>query len=196
LGRFFQSIKNFPANQRGIIGTQANEIKQEIAVTYEQKLQQLKISSNAKNNNWLDVTLPGINPAIGHIHPLSLIEDQVIEIFHGMGFEIVESPEVENEWYNFDALNVPKDHPARDVFDSLFLNDGSILRPHTSPGQIRYMECHQPPLRIIMPGRVFRRDQVDASHAPNFYQIEGLMVDKDISVANFNQLSITFSNNF
>jgi len=131
------------------------------------------------------VTLPGVWPKVGHLHPFTLVDRKIAEIFSGMGFEIVESREIENEWYNFDALNIPQEHPARDVYDTLFLGDGTLLRPHTSPGQIRYMENHEPPLRIIVPGRVFRHDAVDASHMPNFYQVEGLMVDRTISVANF-----------
>ena len=114
----------------------------------------------------------------GHIHPISSLIREANRIFHEVGFAFADGPLLEDEWHNFDALNVPKDHPARDVFDTLFLNDGSPLRPHTSPGQIRYMENHQPPLRIILPGRCFRRDAIDASHEVNFYQIEGLMVDK------------------
>lgn len=197
LGLFFRSMGQLPKEQRGVAGIEANKIKREITAIYAQKADELKEAGKpGAGKDWLDVTLPGIKPKIGHIHPLSLVEDRVIEIFNGMGFGVVESPEVENEWYNFDALNVPKEHPARDVFDSLFLNDGSILRPHTSPGQVRYMECHQPPLRIVVPGRVFRRDPVDASHEPNFYQIEGLMVDKDISVANFKSIIDEFFKQF
>jgi phenylalanyl-tRNA synthetase alpha chain len=197
LGVFFRSMGQLSKEERGAAGIEANKVKQEISAFYEQKERELKAAGKASAvKDWLDVTLPGVKPKIGHIHPLSLVEGRVIEVFGGMGFEIVESQEVENEWYNFDALNVPKEHPARDVFDSLFLSDGSVLRPHTSPGQIRYMECHQPPLRIIAPGRVFRRDEVDASHEPNFYQIEGLMVDKDISVANFKSIIDEFFKQF
>ena len=197
LGVFFRSMGALPKEQRGQAGVEANKTKQEIAAVYEHKLRELRtVAGLARGADWLDVTLPGVAPKIGHINPLSLVEGRIAEIFNGMGFEIVESQEVENEWYNFDALNVPKEHPARDVFDSLFLNDGSILRPHTSPGQVRYMECHQPPLRIIAPGRVFRRDQVDASHEPNFYQVEGLMVDKAISVANFKSIIDEFFKQF
>jgi len=197
LGSFFKSMGALPKEQRGQAGIEANKIKLEIAAIYEQKFQELeKAAALLREHDRLDVTLPGVAPKVGHIHPLSLVEGRILEIFNGMGFEVVESQEVENEWYNFDALNVPKEHPARDVFDSLFLSDGSILRPHTSPGQVRYMECHQPPLRIIAPGRVFRRDQVDASHEPNFYQVEGLMVDKCISVANFKSIIDEFFKQF
>jgi phenylalanyl-tRNA synthetase alpha chain len=187
LGEFFKSLGKLSKEERAKAGVAANKAKKEIIAVYEQKLAAAKEENGAEGayEKWLDTTLPGIKPKVGHLHPLTLIERRIVEIFCGMGFEIIESPEVENEWYNFDALNIPKDHPARDVFDTLFLSNGSSLRPHTSPGQVRYMENHQPPLRIIAPGRVFRRDAVDASHMPNFYQIEGLMVGKDISVANF-----------
>jgi len=197
LGCFFRSLGELPKDERGRAGAEANKVKTEIAEIYEKRYAALEAAGRqAEGSGWLDVTLPGIKPMVGHIHPLSLVEGRVLEIFNSMGFGIIESQEVENEWYNFDALNVPKEHPARDVFDSLFLSDGSILRPHTSPGQVRYMECHQPPLRIVAPGRVFRRDPVDASHEPNFYQIEGLMVDKAISVANFKSIIDEFFKQF
>jgi len=185
LGEFFKSLGGLSKEERAAAGVKANKIKQEIAAEFDKKAAELKQNQPVAAGEWLDVTLPGIRPGVGHLHPFTLLEREIAEIFGTMGFEITESREVETEWYNFDALNVPKDHPARDAFDSLFLSDGSILRPHTSPGQVRYMENHQPPLRIIVPGRCFRHDAVDASHMPNFYQIEGLMVDKDISVANF-----------
>jgi phenylalanyl-tRNA synthetase alpha chain len=198
LGEFFKSMGGLSKEERAQSGVKANEVKKELVALFEQKRSQLRESDKAVSaqNDWIDVTLPGIAPEIGHLHPFTLIERKVIEIFGGMGFEIVESQEIENEWYNFDALNIPKEHPARDVFDTLFLVDGSPLRPHTSPGQVRYMEGHQPPLRIIAPGRVFRRDAVDASHMPNFYQIEGLMVDKAISVANFKAIIDEFFKQF
>lgn len=198
LGEFFKSLGSLSKEERQQAGVKANQIKQEIVAFFDNKAARIKEKelAQAGQNDWIDVTLPGIDPGIGHLHPLTFVERRITEIFHGMGFEIVESPEAENEWYNFDALNVPKDHPARDVFDTLFLSDGSMLRPHTSPGQVRYMEKSQPPLRIIAPGRVYRRDAVDASHTPNFHQIEGLMVDKDISVANFKAIIDEFFKQF
>ncbi|UMX48309.1 MAG: phenylalanine--tRNA ligase subunit alpha [Candidatus Nealsonbacteria bacterium DGGOD1a] len=198
LGEFFKSLGSLSKEERGVAGVKANRIKQEILAVFEKKASELKEKNKNKRSDkdWLDVTLPGINPRVGHLHPLTLVERRIVEIFYGMGFEIIQSQEIENEWYNFDALNIPKDHPARDVFDTLFLKDGSPLRPHTSPGQVRYMENHQPPLRVIVPGRVFRRDAVDASHMPNFYQIEGLMVDKALSVANFKAVIDEFFKQF
>lgn len=186
LGEFFKSLGKLEKEERAKMGVAANRVKQDITAMFEIKSKELGAAgADQKEAGFFDPTLPGAYPKVGHLHPFTLLEREIAEIFGNMGFEIVESREIENEWYNFDALNVPKDHPARDVFDTLYLADGSLLRPHTSPGQVRYMENYQPPLRIIVPGRVFRRDAVDASHMPNFYQVEGLMVDKDVSVANF-----------
>lgn len=187
LGEFFKLLGELPKEERGRMGVAANEIKKELTAAVEKKLAELgkTVVDNKGKRDFFDPTLPGICPKVGHLHPFTLLEREITEIFGTMGFEIMESREIETEWYNFDALNVPADHPARDAFDTLFLEDGLCLRPHTSPGQARYMESHQPPLRIIIPGRCFRRDAVDASHMPNFYQVEGLMVDKDVSAANF-----------
>ncbi len=198
LGEFFKSMGGLSKEERAAAGIKANETKQAIAGVFEQRLAMVKEAQRAESRDkeWIDVTLPAVAPRVGHIHPFTLIERKIAEIFGGMGFEIVESREIENEWYNFDALNIPAEHPARDVWDTLYLQDGTLLRPHTSPGQIRYMENRQPPIRIIVPGRVFRRDAVDASHTPNFYQVEGLMVDKDISVANFKAVMDEFFKQF
>ena len=186
LGDFFKSLGQLPKERRGQAGMAANDAKKSLMAAFESKLKELAEGAGKREGaDFFDPTLPGVCPKMGHLHPFTLLEREIAEIFGTMGFEITESREVETEWYNFDALNVPKDHPARDAFDTLFLEDGLCLRPHTSPGQVRYMENHQPPLRIIVPGRCFRRDAVDASHMPNFYQVEGLMVDKDISAANF-----------
>ncbi len=146
-------------------------------------------------DEWIDVSSPGKKVARGHLHPLTQIQQKVNDIFTSLGFEIVEGPEVETEWYNFDALNIPADHPARDMWDTFWLKpeiSKLLLRTHTSPVQIRYMETHQPPLRIVAPGRVFRREASDASHDIQFYQLEGLMVDKEISVANFKAVTDEF----
>jgi phenylalanyl-tRNA synthetase alpha chain len=197
LGEFFKSLGNLSKEERAEAGIKANEIKQYLTAAFKAKSGELEAKGVEQSaQNFFDTTLPGIAPAVGHLHPFTLIEREIGEIFGGMGFEIAESREIETEWYNFDALNVPKDHPARDEFDTLFMEGGLCLRPHTSPGQVRYMENHQPPLRIIVPGRVFRRDAVDASHMPNFYQVEGLMVDKGISVANFKAVIDEFFRRF
>lgn len=162
--------------------------KKEIEEKILQKSQDLRSAEAEKGltSEWLDVSAPGSKVERGHLHPLTSIQNKVNEIFTSLGFEIAEGPEVETEWYNFDALNIPKDHPARDMVDTFWLKSQKLLlRTHTSPVQIRYMEQHQPPLRIIAPGRVFRHEASDTSHDIQFYQLEGLMVDKEISAANF-----------
>ena len=166
----------------------------------------------------MDITLPGRKVPVGHLHPLTQVQREVEDIFQSMGFSVIEGPQVENEWYNFDALNIPPDHPARDLWDTLWLKSTNnkqqttnnknnsrkskvisrklLLRTHTSPVQIRYMEKNNPPLRIIVPGRVFRHEATDVSHEVNFYHIEGLMVDKNISVANFKAIIQEFFKKF
>ncbi len=188
-------------------------------------LKPLKIETK---KDTFDVTVPGEKHEIGHLHPLTLVKREVEEIFQAMGFSVIDGPEIENEWYNFDALNIPKDHPARDMWDTFWLknnqkfqitnnklqtnskfksnppgsplrvqqNSKLLLRTHTSPVQIRYMEKHQPPFRIIVPGRIFRHEATDASHEINFYQVEGLMVGKDISAANFKAIIEEFLSRF
>jgi len=164
-------------------------LKKEIEQAIFEKSEELKsaeIEGNLKTE-WLDISVPGKKVEAGHIHPLTQIQNKANDIFASLGFEVVEGPEVETEWYNFDALNVPGDHPARDMQDTFWLKPESakiLLRTQTSPVQVRYMETHHPPLRIVVPGRVFRHEASDASHDMQFYQLEGLMVDKDISVAN------------
>jgi len=131
----------------------------------------------------LDVTIPGREPSLGNLHPLTKVIRRVEEIFLGMGFEIAEGPEVELDHYNFELLNLPKDHPARDMQDSFFINENLLLRTHTSPVQARTMTTKKPPIRIICPGRVYRVDEVDATHSPVFHQIEGLVIDKGIDMS-------------
>jgi phenylalanyl-tRNA synthetase alpha chain len=165
------------------------------------RIEVMKEKKEEAKESWFDVTVPGKRPVLGHLHPITQVKRLVAEIFQSIGFSVVDGPEIETEWYNFDALNIPKDHPARDMWDTFWLknqkskrtlrgvydskNQKLLLRTHTSPVQIRYMERHNPPLRIIVPGRIFRYEATDASHEINFYQVEGLMVDKDITAANF-----------
>ncbi|MGI6316288.1 MAG: phenylalanine--tRNA ligase subunit alpha [Christensenellales bacterium] len=130
----------------------------------------------------LDISIPGKDPCVGKLHPMTQVRRRIEEIFIGMGFEIAEGPEVETDYYNFELMNIPKNHPARDMQDSLFLSENLLLRTHTSPVQGRVMTTQKPPIRIICPGRVYRNDQVDATHSPVFHQIEGLVVDKGINM--------------
>ena len=141
----------------------------------------------------LDTSLPGDKVAIGRYHPLTSILREIKAIFSGMGFVIAQGPEVETEYYNFEALNIPKGHPARDMQDTLFLSDDVVLRTHTSPVQIRTMENQQPPVRVIAPGRCYRRDTPDATHSPVFHQVEGLCVDEGISFADLKGVILTFA---
>jgi phenylalanyl-tRNA synthetase alpha chain len=154
----------------------------------------------------VDITLPGRVPAYGRRHPLTAVRERIEDIFTGMGYQVVEGPEVEDDWHNFEALNMPAEHPARDMQDTLYLADrlppdargrqASLLRTHTSGVQIRYMEAHQPPVRIIAPGRVYRRDNFDATHTPMFTQVEGLVVDEGISLADLKGTLQAFAERF
>jgi phenylalanyl-tRNA synthetase alpha chain len=149
---------------------------------------QEKEYEKAMQEDWIDITRPGKRAIEGSLHPLTKTIYELEDIFGGMGFEVVTGPQIETEWYNFDALNIPPNHPARDLFDTFWLkpkNKNLLLRTHTSSVQLRYMQKNHPPIRIIAPGRVFRHEATDASHEAQFYQIEGLMVDAEISVANF-----------
>lgn len=180
------------------LGKEANELKNHLKIRLSKAAFALKekAQKEAEAKEWIDVTAPGKKTALGHLHPLTLVRRKVEEIFENMGFSVIEGPEMETEWYNFDALNIPKEHPARDLWDTFYLKNGLLLRTHTSPVQIRYMEKSQPPLRIIAPGRVFRHEATDFSHEANFYQVEGLMVGKEISVANFKAIIQEFFQRF
>lgn len=171
--------------ERPIIGQLANEIRSNIEQLIDNKAAKLKTEAKNKQllSETLDVTMPGTKAEIGHRHPLSIILDEVKDIFIGMGFKIATGPEVEWDYYNFEALNIPAGHPARDTQDTFYITDKMLLRTQTSPCQIRYMENNKPPIRMIAPGRVFRSDPVDATHSPVFHQIEGLVVDKNITMA-------------
>lgn len=168
---------------RGRIGKIANETKIVVQSSFEARVQQLKESQESASVAEFDYTLPGRRRSLGRIHPVIQTMERVVSIFNRLGFTVAEGPEVEDEWHCFDALNTPADHPARDLQDTLYLKDGRLLRTHTSTVQIRVMESHQPPIRIVAPGRAFRRDECDATHSACFTQIEGLYVDENVSVA-------------
>lgn len=183
-----RSLKDLPEKERKKAGKEANELKNEIeTIVSARKLEILRKETEEKEKK-IDVTAPGKKTVNGHLHPLTLIMRKTEEIFQSMGFKIVEGPEIESDYYNFDALNIPKDHPARDSWSTFWLkteNKKLLLRTHTSPMQARYMEKNNPPIRIVVPGRVFRYEATDASHSHTFYQLEGLMVDRNVSIANF-----------
>jgi len=193
------SLKELPKSKKAQVGKKANLIKKELKTKIEEKNKELKEKARREmeKRELIDVTVPAEKIELGHLHPLTSVRRKVEEIFESMGFSVIEGPEIESEWYNFDALNIPKDHPARDAWDTFWLKDELnakklLLRTHTSPVQIRYMEENNPPLRIIVPGRVFRHEASDASHDVQFYQIEGLMIDRDITLANLKGILKTF----
>lgn len=193
-----KSLGGLPKAQRAKIGAEANEARRFLKEQFDSKAKELKekIQKAGEEKEWIDISAPGKKHLAGHLHPLTKTRRRANEIFQSMGFSVVEGPEMENEWYNFDALNIPKDHPARDLWDTFYLENGLLLRTHTSPNQVRYMEKHQPPIRIIVPGAVYRHEATDASHESNFYQLEGLMVDKTVSVANFKAIIGEFYQRF
>lgn len=171
-----------PPEERPAFGKLANKLKVEIEEAIEAKRKKFESEEREARlaRGSLDVTLPGIRPELGHLHPITLMFDEIRRIFEGFGFQVATGPEVETEYHNFEALNMPRDHPARDMQDTFYVGDEVVLRTHTSPVQIRTMLSQQPPVRIIAPGKVYRRDD-DISHSPMFHQVEGLVVDKDIT---------------
>lgn len=183
LTNILKQMGKLSAEEKPIIGKLANEVRREITEEINKKfkcLQKEKIKNKLESEK-IDVTIPGKKCKLGHKHPLSIVLDEVKDTFIGMGFEIVDGPEVELDKYNFEALNMPKEHPARDTQDTFYINETTLLRTQTSSVQIRTMEKKKPPIRIISPGRVYRADEVDATHSPLFHQIEGLVVDKGIT---------------
>ncbi len=184
LTQFLRSLSSIPVAERPEVGREANLAKAEIEALLGERLAELKAAErrHALESQRVDLTLPGRRPSPGTLHPLTLVQDEIIEIFLGLGFAVAEGPEVESDFYNFEALNIPRDHPARDMQDTFYLSEDVLLRTHTSPMQIRIMKAMRPPLRYIFPGRVYRRDIADASHSPVFHQVEGLAVDRNISM--------------
>ncbi|MEE1002498.1 MAG: phenylalanine--tRNA ligase subunit alpha [Acutalibacteraceae bacterium] len=181
--------------ERPKVGQLVNKAKTELDDLIKTKIAEIKekeLNESLKAEK-IDVTMPGKRQNMGYKHPLSVVLDELKEIFMGMGYSIVEGPEVELDYYNFEALNLPKDHPARDTQDTFYISDNVLLRTQTSPVQVRVMEKQKPPLRIISPGRVFRSDEVDANHSPLFHQIEGLAVDKGITMGDLKGTLETFA---
>lgn len=171
--------------ERPLIGQLANEVRGFIETALETKKAEFEAALEAKKlaGETIDVTMPGKAATLGKKHPLTSVLDDLKNIFIGMGFSIVEGPEVELDYYNFEALNIPKDHPARDTQDTFYIDENIVLRTQTSPVQIRTMEKQKPPIRIISAGRVYRSDAVDATHSPVFHQVEGLVIDKNVTMA-------------
>ena len=185
LTELLKSMKEVAPQDRPKVGQMVNEVRAEIETALETekaKLEDRVLEARLKNEV-IDVTLPAKKNSVGHRHPNTIALEEVERIFVGMGYEVVRGPEVEKDYYNFEALNIPKDHPARDEQDTFYINDEIVLRTQTSPVQVRTMEQGKLPIRMIAPGRVFRSDEVDATHSPSFHQIEGLVIDKNITFA-------------
>ena len=183
LTELLKGMKDVAAEDRPKVGQMVNEVRAEIEKALEtekSRLEDLALEARLKEEV-LDVTLPSKKNQVGNRHPNTIALEEVERIFVGMGYEVVEGPEVEKDYYNFEALNIPKDHPARDEQDTFYINDEIVLRTQTSPVQVRTMEKGKLPIRMIAPGRVFRSDEVDATHSPSFHQIEGLVIDKNIT---------------
>ncbi|MCL5411374.1 MAG: phenylalanine--tRNA ligase subunit alpha [Patescibacteria group bacterium] len=178
----FQGLPKLPLQERKEAGQLANEIKKSLEQALLEKENYLKKGGGKVSKNWLDVTAPAILPPIGHTHPLTRVINEAKDIFRYLGFTSVDGPEAELDEYNFQKLLLHKDHPARDVQSTYYISEEVLLRTQTSPMQIRYMERHKPPIRIISPGRVYRRDAIDATHLPGFFQMEGLLVDDQTSL--------------
>jgi phenylalanyl-tRNA synthetase alpha chain len=199
-----KSIASAPADQRPGLGAAANTIKRSIEQALETR--ELELMAGTAPKDAVDITLPGRTPHIGRRHPLTIVRERIEDIFAGMGYQVIDGPELEDDWHNFEALNMPPEHPARDMQDTLYLSsplpsrDGgrpaTLLRTHTSGTQIRYMESHRPPVRLIAPGRVYRRDNFDATHTPMFTQVEGLVVDEGISLGDLKGTLNAFAERF
>ena len=185
LTQLLRSLGTLPAAERPVVGAAANEAKRELEALVEARLEEAAEAARRRERaqSRLDLTLPGRRPARGAMHPLTQVEREIVRIFAGLGFSVAEGPEIETDWFNFEALNIPKDHPARDMQDTFYLSEDVLLRTHTSPAQVHVMQAQKPPVRIIVPGRVYRRDVADATHSPVFHQVEGLAVDARITMA-------------
>lgn len=205
LAAFLRSLKDLPSEERKDLGSRANIIRKELYDLAENRKNTLEELSYNWEVERIDVTLPGSRAflrSVGVRHILTQVRHEIEDVFLKMGFDVADGPEVETEWYNFDALNIPKNHPARDEWDTFWLNEKDItgqalaLRPHTSPAQIHYMQSHTPPFRIIVPGKCFRNEATDSTHEHSFYQFEALVVGDDISVGHFKYIGEVFFSRF
>jgi len=180
-----KNLVNVPIEERKIIGGQLQDLRQTIETALEEKLSHLEFQEiTAKEaQESLDVTQPS-HTMLGSLHPLTQVQHQLVDVFQSLGFAVLRGPEAESEYYNFEALNIPSTHPARDMQDTFFLRSGVVMRTHTSPVQVRAMEKYGAPLRMIVPGRVFRNEALDASHEHTFYQLEGMMIDENLTISN------------
>lgn len=191
LTSYLKELKNLPLEERKVVGSQLNELKGTLEELLKQKEKEILFKEEDKDLG-IDLTLPGRKPELGNLHPLTQVIEELCQIFLRLGFEIVTGPEIESDYYNFTALNIPEWHPARDMQATFYLKNGALLRTHTSPMQIRAMLERTPPLRIIAPGKVYRCD-ADVRHSPMFHQIEGLMVDEEVSFSDLKGILTYFA---
>tara|TARA_B100000963_G_scaffold123401_1_gene107629 strand:- start:911 stop:1918 length:1008 start_codon:yes stop_codon:yes gene_type:complete len=198
LSNILKYMGKLSENDRPIIGQKANLMKVKLQEAISQRKQELinqSLDLKIKNEK-LDVTIPSLGTPNGNYHPLIATQDEIIDIFCGLGYSVEYGPEIESDFYNFESLNIPKNHPARDMQDTFYLDDNLLLRTHTSPVQIRYLKDNPPPSRIISPGRVYRRDAVDATHSPVFNQVEVLCIDEGINFSHLRGTVLTFLKTF
>jgi phenylalanyl-tRNA synthetase alpha chain len=181
--RLSEGMREVAKEDRPRVGKLLNDMRQEVSALLEEKERDLEAAADARELSTIDITLPGTRRDLGSIHPLTRLLDRAVAIFRRLGFALADGPDIETEWHCFDALNTPPDHPARNELDTFYLPDGRLLRTHTSTVQIRVMELQAPPVRVIAPGASYRRDEVDATHLAQFTQMEGLFVDREVSVA-------------
>ena len=185
LAQISKEMGKLAPEERAGAGKLLNAAKQALEEAFERRKREFDQAALTQrlDAEWIDLTLPAPGPRAGSLHPITQIQMEIEDLFVSLGFMVLDGPEVETEYHNFDALNIPAEHPARDSQDTFWLTDGNLLRTHTSPVQVRGMERFKPPLRMIAPGRAFRNESVDASHEHTFYQLEGMMIDRDVSVA-------------
>ncbi len=198
LSKILGSMGALESSERPIVGQRANLLKKQLNELISGRFNKLKEEALAEQiaNEKLDVTAPPAGTPFGHRHPLISTTEQIVDIFCGLGYEVQEGPEIENDYYNFAALNIPEDHPARDMQDTFYLDNDLLLRTHTSPVQIRCLEKNPPPVRIIAPGRVYRRDAVDATHSPVFHQVEVLAIDEGLDFSHLRGTVMAFLKTF
>ena len=194
LSRVLGTMGSLPHAQRPLLGQRANVLKKQIQELLNERLRQLEDAALASRlaKEAVDVSAPALYRPLGQAHPLLSTLDEIVTIFCGLGYQVVDGPEIETDHYNFSALNIPEDHPAREMQDTFYLPNGELLRTHTSPVQIRHLERHKPPVRVIAPGRVYRRDAVDATHSPIFHQVEVLAVDEGLNFGHLRGTVIQF----
>jgi len=178
-----EQMKTLAKEEKPVVGKLLNEVRAAVTASLESRAQQFRAQKESGALAKIDVSLPGTPHELGTLHPLTQMWERSIEIFRRMGFALADGPDIEDEWHCFDALNTPPEHPARNEQDTFYLRDGRLLRTHTSTVQIRTMQAAPPPIRVIAPGAAYRRDELDATHSPQFHQIEGLYVDENVSIA-------------